>query len=140
MTIYLSSQDPDGDYYPRIERITDSLGNSATSTTHTFAAGAQLFTGATLTVGQVVTFDCVGNDSRGRLLHWQLISSAGRPSDTGDGEQVELSWTVTPNDTGNETGILIWMKHTEETYHRNPLGNTGWDASMIMYYRVVPPA
>lgn len=77
VTIYMSSQDPAGDYFPRIESITDSFGNtfngSDPSSRNAFVSTIQ--TGLGLRVGDTFTFDCVGTDPHGRELEWELHHS-----------------------------------------------------------------
>ncbi len=75
MTIYLSDQDPEGDWYPRIESIEDNFGNS-----YTYAPGQNLgqlqnvYAANAVSVGQQVTFHCIGSDPQGRPLKWWLNS------------------------------------------------------------------
>jgi hypothetical protein len=62
-------------WYPRIELITDSLGNS-------LAAGEDSSTiviPARLQVGDVLTFRCVGWDPQDRELTWTLKAQAIPP-------------------------------------------------------------
>jgi len=141
VTIYLSEQDPDGDYYPRAERIEDSFGNA-----FTYSQGVDLTTpsnvqtSTTLRVGDTVTFRCVGTDPQGRELAWYL-ARAGSPGAGAmvKGDQVDLSWKVQPSDTGPKKWVIVYMTH-EGLYHRNIGGFDGADAAALFYYRVLPPS
>jgi hypothetical protein len=72
VTIFMSTQDPQGDYFPRIESITDSFGNTFEGDPQKAQSQTSLFTpiktGVILTPGQVVTFTCVGVDPQDRVL------------------------------------------------------------------------
>lgn len=140
VTIYLSSQDLDGDYYPRIERIEDNFGNAFTYTPALDLGQPQgVSTSTVLRVGDVVTYRCQGTDPQGRPLRWTLLQTP--PGDTieDEGESADLSWTVRPIDTGPQRWTLISLTHGG-VYHRNIQGIDGADAIVIFNYRVVPPS
>lgn len=133
MTIYLSNQDPIGDYYSRIERIEDSFGNAFT---HQPGANPDVMgvveTTTTLRVGDQVSFRCQGTDPEGRPLSWWLAVSGQRVGPH-TGNEVDLVWTV------SETGrpyAHISMSH-DGRYHRNI--NVGMDGLVLFHYQVLPP-
>jgi hypothetical protein len=136
VTIYLSMRDPEGDYYPRVVRIEDSLGNSFTYTPEVdFSGPVFIRTPTTLRVGETVVFRCEGNDPQGRTLTWGVADSTSQET----GDRVDLRWEVQPLDTGPKKSVSVIMTHNG-IYHRNP--KPGWpatDANIIFIYRVVPP-
>jgi len=137
VTIYLSSQDPAGDYYSRIERIEDSFGNAFTyrpgSNPDTLSVVA---TTTTLHVGDQVTFRCEGTDPEGRSLSWRLTTGGQQfvPEPGGS----ELLWTVEESETGKVHPVLIYMSHNGR-YHRNVESNQGVDGLVVFQYQVLPP-
>ena len=137
VTIYLSNQDPIGDYYSRIERIEDSFGNAFT---HQPGADPDVMgvvnTTTTLRVGDQVTFRCHGTDPEGRALNWRL-AAGGQVTERQVGNEVDLVWTVSETETGNPHA-QIWMNH-DGRYHRNINANTGTDGLVLFRYRVLPP-
>lgn len=137
VTIYLSNQDPIGDYYSRIERVEDNLGNAFT---HQPGADPDLIgvinTATTLRVGDQVRFRCRGTDPEGRPLNWRL-AAGGQVTDPQIGDEVDLVWTVSETETGNPSA-QIWMSH-EGRYHRNIASNPGTDGFVAFRYRVLPP-
>ena len=140
VTIYLSEQDPHGDYYPRVERIEDSLGNAFTySPAVDFASPLNVQAQTALRVGDSVTFRCEGTDPQGRELCWSLVQSP--PGDTVEckGDRVDLCWAVRPSDTGPKRWVLVRMTH-DGPYHRNVQGTPGADAIVLFFYRVLPPS
>lgn len=141
VTIYLSSQDPDGDYYPRIDRIEDSFGSLFTySAGFDFANAVGIQTQITLRVGDTVTFRCEGTDPYGRLLTWHLRRiGSGSEEFKAEGQRVELSWTVQPQDCGPKRVALIRLTH-EGPYHRNVGGYALTDAIVLFYYQILPPS
>jgi len=130
VTLYMSQEDPSGDYYPRIENVTDSFGKGLDEPEQ-----ISVKTGITLIVGQVVTFRCHGTDPQGRPLSWWYSLPPLYQSHKLVGADTELSWTVRDEDVKDESSVYIHMA-SDSSYHR--LGY-GVDASCIFYYRVLPP-
>lgn len=139
MTIYLSDQDPDGDYYSRIERIEDSFGNAFTySQGIDFSSALPVQTPTTLRVGDTVMFRCEGTDPQGRALTWRLGHvPPGEPFEA-QGDHVDLIWNVKPTDTGKKW-VIVQLRH-EGGYHRHVGGDLLTDAAVIFFYRVLPPS
>jgi hypothetical protein len=139
VTIYLSDQDPDGDYYPRVERIEDNFGN-----VFSYSAGISLGgpigvpTKTVLRVGDQVSFRCIGSDPQGRTLQWRL-RILGRAMEPIEGDQADVPWDVLPIDTGPDRAAMIELTFHGD-YHRNVGGHQGLDALIIFRYAVIPPA
>jgi hypothetical protein len=141
VTIYLSNQDPDGDYYPRIDRIEDNFGNLFTySSGFDFSNAVSVQTQITLRVGDTVTFRCEGTDPQGRILTWHLRRfGSGSEEIKAEGQRVELAWRVQPQDCGSQRIAHIRLTH-DGPYHRNVGGFALADAIVMFYYRVLPPS
>jgi hypothetical protein len=142
VTIYLSNQDQEGEYYPRIERIEDSFGNCFTYKQDAdLSQGAGVATDTVLRVGDAVTFRCEGMDAQGRTLGWKLLVL---PPPTGvsvaaSGDQADLIWTMRSVDTGPNRPVGVILTH-EGPYHRNVSNHPGADGMVFFYYRVLPPS
>ena len=130
VTIYMSAKDPVGKHYPRIESVTDSLGNSSEQ------AGvlATVWTELTVPFGETVRFVCRATDPQGRELSWTLDTSAGT-RDEAVGNDVELTWVVDQDiEVAESCRVTIEMKSNGK-YHRH----TEVDEDVTFIYRVDPP-
>lgn len=141
VTRYMSSQDPAGDFYPRIETIRDGFGNEITDppTPHGELAG-RCMTDLVLTPGERVVFTVLGTDPQGRDLEWRF---EGRPGfdprsyvvTSRNGEAAQLIWDVTDADVNETATIQIYMESSSSQYHR-----FGWfDQRAYFRYIVRPP-
>ncbi|UOQ88715.1 hypothetical protein MUN74_15810 [Agromyces endophyticus] len=130
VTVFMSTKGPDMEYYPAIERITDSFGNSR--------EGLQqlgvVLTETALRVGDIVTFSCRGNDPQGRELTWTLGTSTTRGSTSVVGPEVTLSWEVTEDDVSDSTMVAISLSSAGK-YHRS----VTYDDRLNFVYKVIPP-
>lgn len=137
VTIYMSSKDPSGDYYPRVESITDGLGNILDGQKTLSSENPHVLTEQTLRVGDVVTFDCRASDPQGRTITWRLTVypglTTGGPSV--EGENARLEWLVTGDSVGESISVQIRMT-SSGPYHRWAPGHDGFGAFV---YRVIPP-
>jgi len=137
VTIYMSSQDEAGDYYARIEEVTDSFGNRIDGVGTLSRSIDVLDTGTVLGVGQVVTFRCRAFDPQGRALTWHLDTYP--PSSSGTvviaGDDVELQWVVADEHVSARSSAYLKVI-ADSRYHRWPDGNDGFVA---FNYRVDPP-
>ncbi len=137
VTIFMSEQDPSGDYYPRIELITDSFGNQVAPD-----PGASSFSGCdgvsrpnqVLRVGDTVEFDCIGTDPKDRELHWKVRSAGFHEQSkvAPSGAPVRLRWTA--GTTGEMCEVQIHLNSPSQ-YHRHH----GHDGLVCFVYRVLPP-
>lgn len=123
VTIRMSSQDPTGDYYPRIVSAVDNFGTAIVIADELDEMAGQVPAGArrmVLQVGDVVTFTCVGTDPKGRELEWTLNRPRGAylvvlgPS----GEPTELTWQVSDEDVEESAAVQIYMSTADSPYHR----------------------
>ncbi|MBO3084096.1 hypothetical protein [Cellulomonas fengjieae] len=124
VTLYMSSQDPAGDTYPRIEAAHDSFGRAVELWPEVDETAGSVPAGAptpTVRVGDIVTFSCVGIDPQGRDLRWWLSSEA-RGSLGGlvgqSGVQVELEWHVVDDDVRESLAVTVRMQAEGTQYHR----------------------
>lgn len=136
VTLYMSSQGPAGEYYPRIESVTDSFGNVVDGARALESSNPHLETKQTLDVGDVVTFQCRGTDPQGRDIAWSLTGYPGTSSmDAFTGNDGELRWEVGVQDVSDTSWVQITMKSVDD-FHRWPEGRDGFAA---FGYRVRPP-
>ncbi|WP_420367154.1 Swt1 family HEPN domain-containing protein [Curtobacterium sp. L1-20] len=136
VTIYMSTQDETGDFYARIEEVTDSFGNRLDGVATLVSTYPSVQTDIVLSVGQTVTFRCRASDPQGRPLSWQLTTSyAGGRSVVVKGADVELRWEVTDDHVSTQT--YVWIRLIAEgRYHR---WSEGFDGLATFMYRVDPP-
>lgn len=136
VTIYMSSQDPAGGYYPRIESVSDEFGNVADGAGTLNLLGLGVQTGLTLRVGDRVRFTCHGTDPQGRTLRWRLRHTPDSQSlVVVEGADAELEWQVTPKAVGEHSATLIRLEGDSD-YHRYEGEH---DGQVIFWYRVLPP-
>jgi hypothetical protein len=131
VTKHRSLRGPDMEYYPVFESITDSFGNTWTSD-----GKEPVWTGVTLDVGDVVTFDIRAWDPQGRDLFVRVIFGVGGirslPFAPLDGPIV---WQVTGEEVAHQLRVGIYMK-SSSAYHREG----SFDHAISFYYSVRPPA
>lgn len=137
VTRYMTEQDPSGDYYARIESVTDSFGSEqigqATPKTEWVP-----YVRPRINVGDVVTFECVAHDSQGRPLRWEARAGAvGRLVATATGNRVSIRWTVLQDDVAENSSIGLRLL-TDSQYRRYGPGT--WDDMVTFSYQVVPPS
>ncbi|QNJ91358.1 hypothetical protein HZU40_24600 [Mycolicibacterium fluoranthenivorans] len=140
VTIFMSTKDPVGDIYPRIEFAQDSFGFSVDPIKATDVVGGSVRPDLTLHPGDIVTFTCRGTDPQGRPMRWQIDGSppfAHRvvPVIAEGGETVQLKLQLVDSDVSETitVGIFMWAEGTP--YHRSQHG----DHRVFFYYRCRPP-
>lgn len=141
VTIYMSSQDQLGDYYPRIDSIIDSFGNEivpASRHSKDSEIAGSCKTDLTLRPGQTVSFRCRGTDPQQRDLTWRL---PGQPMGTtadevtvASGDEAILSLLVTGQHVRAQATVEIYLTSTGQ-FHR--CGR--FDQRAFFRYEVVPP-
>ncbi len=135
VTIYLSAQDPSGEYYPRVEQVADSFGNVIRNPVD---AVASTDTGIVLHPGEAVHYACVGTDPQGRELLWYLRTQGERRTEpVVYGAEARLEWAVAERDVAERRAVEVCMRSAGSAYHR--LGSDNDDAHMVFVYRVDPP-
>lgn len=133
----MSTQNSLDGYYPHIETITDSFGNTFVSNDGINAGGVTVKHNPVVHPGDVVTFTCIGADAAGRQLEFSLHSGAGSAStqQVATGETATLQWTVQKGDVMLHKAVTINMKAVDAEYHRH--GDN--DQSARFKYQVNPP-
>jgi hypothetical protein len=131
LTLWRSERAPDMNWYPRMESITDSLGNSLALNQ------ANVVVPARLQVGDVLTFRCIGWDPQDRELTWTLKwqSLVSPELDRQTGGEATLTWRVQDQHVA-ESSIVVIQMMSSGVYHRH---STGVDASVTAFYAVEPP-
>lgn len=136
VTLFMSSQDAAGDYFARIESISDSFGFSVDGAQASSPTGSGTNTGQHLQVGQIVTFTCRGTDPHGRQLSWAVETSPGpNPMVPAVGDDVEVTWAVHEQHVSAQTVVIIYM-YSDGPHHRL---DGRWDGRAIFWYAVDPP-
>lgn len=127
VTIFRSGQGPDREYFPRIEYVRDSFGN----TVEGYGGGVtSAETQLILRPGDVVTFDLRAWDPEAAPYTWRVIITAVNSADF-SGESYE--WRVTEADIGERVGPTFYLA-SSRPYHRRP----NYDDAVTLYYRVLP--
>nr|WP_090276832.1 hypothetical protein [Mycolicibacterium komanii]CRL70338.1 hypothetical protein CPGR_01948 [Mycolicibacterium komanii] len=139
VTIYMSTQDPHGEYYPRIDSITDEFGHQILGGPPASADGELLAGYQTKTVlkpGQVVRFRCRGTDPQDRNLVWRLTAGHGQREEitAASADEVVLTWTVNESDVRASIPAEIYLT-SDGKYHRC----AGFDQRAFFMYSVAPP-
>ncbi|MGW5450308.1 hypothetical protein [Streptomyces asiaticus] len=136
VTIHMSGKDPADNYFPRIELVRDSLGNSSETAMTVQPHMLAVQTATTLRPGDVVTFTCRAVDPQNRTLTWSLQTPEGRRYSNHEGGDVEITWEVRKQDVHTRADALVMLASDGE-YHR--FGANGFDASVSFRYEVLPP-
>jgi hypothetical protein len=130
MTIYRSTKGPDMEYYPRIELVRDSFGR-----TWTEKDSSPTQQPIRLQVGQVVEFECHGEDPQGRELTWRLTRNfMDTVLASAAGADAVLIWTVDESDV-RESYIALITLHSSGRYHRHD----SFDELAAFNFQVSPP-
>ncbi|MFD3442539.1 Swt1 family HEPN domain-containing protein [Streptomyces sp. NPDC058685] len=138
VTIYMSSQDPTGDYFARIDSVTDSLGNCIDSfLPDPMEHGVSLRTGAVLHPGETITFRCRGTDPQGRDLTWWVLPTREEDNPSYTGRDLDIVWRVSSDDISARRDVHIYMK-SSGPYHRVDTEAAGFDYCATFIYTVVP--
>lgn len=137
VTLHMSSQDPAGDFYPRIESAYDSFGAQVVIVSPEDQNAGSVNSDVTLHPGDVVTFTATGTDPQSRDLLWRLYpySSVETPwVRAGSGETVGLEWVVA--DEHVQIHLTVGLQLVSDgQHHRAGL----YDQMVFFYYRVDPP-
>lgn len=140
VTTYMSAQDPGGEYYPRLESVTDSFGNSYVGTGPVPLIGPTIRCQQILHPGEVVTFTAIGIDAQGRDLEYALVpTSTGTiftHADSTGGNPVTLQWVVSKEDVAELAWANIYMRAKGAEYHRF---QRKLDDQVAFGYRINPP-
>ncbi|GGV27996.1 hypothetical protein GCM10010260_80490 [Streptomyces filipinensis] len=137
VTIYMSSQDPVGDFFARIDSVTDSFGNCIDNFPQDpMEHGTLLRTGLVLHPGDTVAFRCRGTDPQGRELTWWMLPNHETELSRHTGCHVELTWHVSDFDVAARTDIHIYMESSGPHHRVN--GSASFDHCASFVYTVLP--
>jgi hypothetical protein len=137
VTIYMSSRDDFGDYYPRIDSVIDEFGYQVVSDAATGDRELMGFknTGQVLRPGMTVRFPCRGTDPQGRDLTWRLyVMGDVEEVVAASGDEATLTWVVRESDVRASAAAEIHMRSSGK-YHRC----TTFDQRTFFSYSVAPP-
>ena len=133
VTTFRSTLDPDQQYYPRIELVTDSFGNRVESPDVT-RPWVEVQTGLSRPPGQEIQFRGRGWDPQGRTLTWGLGNVDIVVFASAEGTEALLDYTVTEEEV-REAMILSVSMASDGKYHRW----SRWDQRVFFGYKVLPP-
>lgn len=138
VTIFMSTQAPSGEHFPRAERITDNFGNAADVEAMLRFSNPHVQCEQVLHIGDEIKFLCRGWDPHGRPLTWRLrlLPSSSPVIAEAAGDEVELSWRVDASNVSNATYAMVDIK-SDSPYHR---WAEGVDGLFLFCYRVEPPS
>lgn len=128
VTLYRSGVGASREFFPRIEYVRDSFGNTA------LGYGSQdtrVETGLTLHPGDVVTFECHAWDPEAIDYAWQVVPD-GDPGDIHFSGNTYV-WTVAMRDIAENQGLTFFLR-SSRAYHRH----STWDDTITLIYRVLP--
>ncbi len=136
VTLYMSTQDQAGNYFPRIESITDTFGHRFDGPLEVVVYGQGVQTDQTLHPGQVISFSCIGVDPQGRDLKFSFRFPSGAASEaiSASGVPLDIEWLVAEADINIDAKVFINLRADGATYHR--FGES--DQAVLFYYRVLP--
>jgi hypothetical protein len=136
----MSQQDPAGDFYPRLDSVTDSFGVRYERTPKVNPIWPTIRTDFTLHPGDVVTFTCIATDPQDRELEFALVRGSSRKiantAIANAGAPATLTWDVTSEDVREHAWVNIIMRVRGGEYHR--FGDH--DEQVAFCYRVDPPS
>ncbi|MFG2651181.1 hypothetical protein [Streptomyces sp. NPDC048436] len=137
VTIYMSSRDPVGTYFARIDSVTDSFGNCISNLPQDpMEHGAWLRTGLVLHPGDTVTFQCRGTDPQDRELTWWMLPNYEAESPRRSGRDVELTWKVSDHDVAARCDVHLYMRSSG--MHHRVNGMAPFDHCASFVYTVLP--
>lgn len=130
---YFSKMETGESYYPRLECVQDSYGNS-------WALGEQnpRPTGRSLRLGDVIEFSVSGNDPRGERLEFAVAACAG-PYKYEWKEGGDFSITLDSNHVGNVLWIHIAVRSQREFHAAKDVILGDVDDIVKFGYEVLPP-
>ena len=134
ITVYRSSKAPDMSFYPIIESISDSFGNSVGQGELDPLESHTTKTGLVVRPGQLVRFHARGWDPQGRELRWNLKPNGIDVTREAVGEEVDLVWAVGDDDVGINRFVELNMM-SDGQFHRHGR----YDQRVSFHYRVDPP-
>jgi hypothetical protein len=121
VTIFMSTQDEAGEFYPRIEFAQDNFGNSVDIFVDPGGMGGLVQTGLTVYEGDVLTFTLRGSDPQNRELWWwrnTLVGVEGVRSASDGTAELRVELTGAHVRELLEIGISVRAEGTP--YHRTP--------------------
>ena len=125
---YRSKMETSQDYYPRIETVRDSLGNSTTPP----RGIAQ--TGLVLRPGDVIDYVVTATDPLGEPLLYRAVKTDGRSRNVPWSESNSMRVEVLASDVGDSFGVHLHVISRRE-FH----ASQGFDDAHVFTYKVLPP-
>ncbi len=124
---YRSKQETGEDYYPRIESVSDNLGNFWSPVT---GIGNHLYTGMKLRPGDKLEFVVTARDPLGESLQYRM----GLGTDIKWQDSPEFRRIITEKDVSGEFDIYLCVRSRRKFHVWNDI-----DHSIGFHYSVLPP-
>ena len=126
---YRSKMETPDDYFPRLERVNDDLGNIWIP-----EKARVLRTNSVLREGDIVTFTIVGSDPQGSPLLYNVLTPLRDLM--GWSEEKVISLEITNSEIMRECSVTVYIKSTTGKHHANPIPS--WDDKVSFVYDVLP--
>jgi len=126
VTLWKAMGKDEVEHFARIEQVTDSFGNVATS-------GRVANTGLVLHPGDEVRFLLAGWDPRGGALRWSAIVVGDPDSDPIHFDGTRAFWSVKAKNIRDPAEVIFYLSGSTD-YHRH----TTYDDAVSFGYRVLP--
>lgn len=137
VTIYMSTHDDAGEYYPRIDAAWDSFGNRIEGSLDAGELAGSHRSDLILRPGDLVSFTVVATDPQDRKVEWDLHAD-GSPVETKiakSGAETTFAWQVTDGSVKERSVAHFYMRVQNSPYHRAH----GFDHRVFFTYTVRPP-
>ncbi len=143
LSLYGTSGDATMEYYPTIEKVTDSFGTVGRETSM-FRADTRV----RLDVGQTLRFEGLAVSARSKPVRWFLyravdLGIGSEVWELSDGLTLDYEWTVPESEVGENREYAIVLISTSK-YHRHNQSNIGvygpHDDLRYFTYSINPPA
>ena len=141
VTVFMSSKNQAGDYYPKIENIWDSLGyRYECGPADAQHMGTVHHTGTVVRPGDQLTLSGTAIDPQDRPLLWHASSNRSgaikRSSATASGERVDFEWSVSNDDVAEQNWLTFILTAEGTPFHREG----DHDFRLTLSYCVRPPS
>lgn len=138
VTIYISTKDPAGEYYPRIDAAWDSMANRIVGSLDVGELAGMVDSDVVLRPGDTVTFTLVATDPQARNVEWDMAVQGLElvKQVVASGAEAVFTWTVTDESVAEHSAVHFYMRCTESQYHRV---SGSYDQRVYFAYVVRPP-
>lgn len=151
VTLYRTREQPSTAHYAVIERVQDNFGQVGLTEYELYCGGGQV--APRLEVGDTVTIECNGSDSRGREIEWivrsQQMNDHITSFERATGTSAVMTITVAEEHVGESLTVIVFVRpvgarftrHNKPTEddHLGAIFNVAHDEALRLSYVVNPP-